>query len=80
MGNSGSNHGQATITEEVVKEICTELLYANKSITLQNIADKFGVSRDVVKHIYAGNSWKNISMQYVPFPKRTRAIKKKGSK
>ena len=71
-GVSGSRHGRAAINESIAKQICIEL--QDEIMSLSDIAKEFNVSYDVVKHIYKGNSWKGISMKYMPFPEKVKKV------
>lgn len=79
MGVSGSRNGRASITEDIARQICVELKQANELVSRVDIADEFNVSINVVNEIYRGNTWKGISMKYIPFPERAKTTKKKVS-
>ena len=54
----GEIHGRAKMTNE-------QVLYAvalrSKGATYQDIADRFGVSKAAVAHIFQGITWKKIT-------------------
>jgi hypothetical protein len=54
----GSRHGCAVLTEEQVREI--RRLYAAGGVTLQQLADRFHLTRSPVWEIVARKSWKHV--------------------
>ena len=76
-GVSGDKHGGKVINTSIAEKICVELCYTELSI--RDIAEKFGISSSVVRHIYRGKTWRGISQKYMPFPERAKTVKKKES-
>ena len=76
-GTSGINNGMAVLDNNIARQICVELQYADLSMSLRDIADEFGVSIEIIRHIYAGKTWRGISQKYMPFPERVKKYKKK---
>lgn len=61
------DHPASVLKNKEVEKICKKL---SQKIPISDIAKEFNVSRDVILHIYKGNSWKNISAKYFPFPEQ----------
>lgn len=78
-GVSGSKHGSAVIDENIARQICVELKYADLSMSLRDIANEFNVSTGVLESIWYGKTWRGISQKYMPFPSRVKTMKKKVS-
>ena len=57
----GENHGCATLSNEIVHEICRMMVsgYQNSYIT-----EKLGVTKDIVGKIRRRSSWTTVSSQY----------------
>lgn len=72
MGTAGSKNGNAIINENIARQICVALKYEDSTISLLDIANNFNVRLNTIQRIYYNYSWKGISMQYAPFPKRPR--------
>lgn len=67
----GEKNPRAVVTEAQVAEI--RLIYAQsmgvkyvKRGTRENLATRFGVGLDVIKHIVAGNTWRRVAID-LPF-------------
>ncbi len=54
----GEAHHAATITEEVAREI--KWLLSGREFTARTIASAFGVSKDVVKNLQNGKTWRHV--------------------
>lgn len=61
------NHPNSILTNTDVLSIIQLL---NASVPLQDIANKFNVDIDVIRHIYKGKSWRYLTSKYLPFPKQ----------
>lgn len=61
------NHPQAILTNSDVQGIIQML---NNCVPLNDISAKYNVDIDVIRHIYKGNSWRNLTLDYLPFPKQ----------
>tara|TARA_R110000868_G_scaffold118456_3_gene314121 strand:+ start:2105 stop:2767 length:663 start_codon:yes stop_codon:yes gene_type:complete len=59
MGSRGKN---SKINEAIAKEIKIILRDNPDKLSLQGIADKFGVGKDIIKHIKYGNTWTYIQI------------------
>lgn len=57
----GSKHGNAKINEDIAKEI--KIMLKSKKHLHREIADKFGVSRDLVKDISRNKTWKHVTIK-----------------
>ena len=51
------------LTEKEVIEIC-EILQSKNYTTLQSIANKYHCSRNIIRDIAVGNTWKHVSCKY----------------
>ncbi len=64
--NLGSKNPAATVTEEQVIEIRKNYVYHRKNQydrrgeTLQQIANRYGTSRNIIKMIISGRTWKHL--------------------
>jgi len=61
--NIGEKNPAATVTEDIVIEIRKNYQYgktARNGITKQEIAEKYGVSFEVIKNIVTGRTWKHL--------------------
>lgn len=55
----GSNHKDATINEEIVREIKKMLLEGHRQYIVQN---KFGISRNIIYQIANNKTWKHVTI------------------
>ena len=63
----GETSPLAVLKNEDVKIIIGLL---NKKVQLKNIAIRFNVDVDVIRHIYKGKSWRFLTEKYLPFPEQ----------
>lgn len=63
----GDAHANRVLDSKDVKKIIKLL---NKSVPLKDIAIKFDVDIDVIRHIYKGNSWGILTEKHLPFPEQ----------
>lgn len=73
----GKDNPHTTITKEKAKEVQEKLL--NDLRPLKIIIEELGVSRDVIRHINEGSSWKNSELTY-PLRKESILQKKRVEK
>lgn len=57
----GENHGNAKLTEAAVRRIVG--VYAGGGVSMRVIAQKFGVSHQLVSKIISGRNWKHVAPQ-----------------
>lgn len=55
--NRGENHPRSTLTESDVWEI---IKLQSESFSIESISQKFGVSKNTVRSILAGKTWKHL--------------------
>ena len=58
----GEDNPFCKITEEIAKEIQQDLI--DFKLEKREIADKYGVTMDIIRHINDGDSWKDESLNY----------------
>lgn len=63
--NNGEGIGNSKLTEESIKEMLT--LYSDESISLNSIAEKFGICVNTINDIIKGKTWNHLSIK---IPKR----------
>lgn len=59
---NGEDHPESTITWEQANKIQT--LLKEKYLTMTKIAEITGTTKDVIRHINEGNTWKNKNINY----------------
>lgn len=64
---SCEDHGCAVLTNKEVIKISKML---KKGVLIKDIASIFGVDVDVIRHIYKGKSWRDLTEKYLPFPEQ----------
>jgi len=57
-GQTGERHVQSKLTDEAVREIRKS--YRPRKVSMQRLADKFGVSRTAVAFVIRGHTWSSV--------------------